>query len=168
VSDGLQIRREISSDRAAIGALVGAAFKGGAEVLLVDRLREEGDLALSLVATRPEPKGYLAFSPLHLPDAASVSAWALGPLAVLPSYQRACIGTALVREGLRQAQEAGIDLVLVLGEPGYYGRFGFSASAATPFKTAYDGPFLQALHLSSRGAGAHGAAIYPRAFADLA
>jgi putative acetyltransferase len=57
--------------------------------------------------------------------------------------------------------------VLVLGEPGFYGRFGFSAEAARVLETPYDGPFLQALALSPEGGKAAGPVHYAGAFAEL-
>jgi putative acetyltransferase len=60
-----------------------------------------------------------------------------------------------------------MDLVLVLGEPDYYGRFGFAPDLAKQLNTPYDGPYLQALALSEKGKAAHGPASYARAFAEL-
>jgi putative acetyltransferase len=86
---------------------------------------------------------------------------------VHPLRQNAGIGTALVQEALRQLRDAGFDLVLVLGEPAYYGRFGFSTEMARALKTPYDGPDLQALHLSANGSEIRGSVAYARAFAGL-
>jgi putative acetyltransferase len=61
----------------------------------------------------------------------------------------------------------GYDFVVVLGEPDYYGRFGFTAALARQLKTDYDGPYLQALALSEKGKEAHGSVSYARAFAEL-
>ncbi|WP_052003412.1 hypothetical protein [Microvirga sp. BSC39] len=58
-------------------------------------------------------------------------------------------------------------MVVVLGEPHYYGRFGFDPKLAEKLKTPYDGPYLQALALSDHGEGAHGPVSYARAFAEL-
>jgi putative acetyltransferase len=57
--------------------------------------------------------------------------------------------------------------VLVLGEPDYYGRFGFAPELAQQLKTPYDGPYLQALALTARGKEAHGPVSYGPAFAEL-
>ncbi|KAB0267604.1 GNAT family N-acetyltransferase [Microvirga brassicacearum] len=167
MSVGLHIRPEEHSDEAAIRSMVAVAFKSNAEADLIDRLRREGDLTLSLVGTREKPVGHVAFSPLHLKDAPQLKACALGPLAVLPGHQNSGIGTELIEEALRQLREAGFDLVLVLGEPAYYGRFGFTTEAARALKTPYDGPYLQALHLSAKATGARGAVVYADAFTGL-
>jgi putative acetyltransferase len=167
MSVGLHIRPEGHSDEAAIRSIVAAAFKSNAEADLIDRLRREGDLTLSLIATSEEPVGHVTFSPIRLKDTPHLKACALGPLAVLPGCQGGGIGTALVEEALRQLREAGFDLVLVLGEPAYYGRFGFTIETARALKTPYDGPYLQALHLSAKASGARGAVVYADAFAGL-
>lgn len=167
MSVGLHIRPEEHSDEEAIRSIVATAFKSNAEADLIDRLRREGDLTLSLVATSEKPVGHVAFSPLHLKDTPQLKACALGPLAVLPERQSGGIGAALVEEALRQLRGAGFDLVLVLGEPAYYGRFGFSPEATRALKTPYDGPYLQALHLSAKATGARGAVVYADAFAGL-
>lgn len=160
------VRPEAAADRDAVRTIHREAFAGPAEADLVEALRRDGDLILSLVAAADEPVGHIAFSRLTLPDA-PVRASALAPLAVLPSCQRQGIGTALVEDGLRRLAASGEDLVLVLGEPAYYGRFGFAAQDAAPLKTPYDGPYLQALALSEQGRHARGPVRYPRAFAGL-
>lgn len=167
MSDPLRIRPEEPPDEPAIRSLLGAAFRGSAEADLVDRLRREGDLTLSLVALNEVTLGHIAFSPVELTEAPHLKACALGPLAVLPHHQNCRIGTALVDEALRQLRDTEFDLVVVLGEPAYYAQFGFSAQAAQALKTAYDGPYLQALHLSARATDARGPASYARAFAGL-
>jgi putative acetyltransferase len=163
----LAIRPEEPADRPAIRAIHAAAFGQSAEAALVERLRADGDLVLSLVAVAAKPIGHIAFSPLVLSETPSVKACALAPLAVSPNRQRQGVGSALIKESLRRLAEAGMDLAVVLGDRDYYGRFGFTPDAAIRLKTPYDGPYLQALLLSERGKVAHGPASYARAFADL-
>jgi putative acetyltransferase len=163
----MRIRPEEPHDWPEIHALIEAAFGQKAEADLVQRLRADGDLILSLTAEDGKPVGHVAFSRLALPDAPSMRACALAPLAVLPQRQRQGIGSALVREGVKRLMQEDMDLVLVLGEPSYYGRFGFTADLAKRLRTPYDGPYLQALALSERGKAAHGPAVYARAFAEL-
>ena len=75
-------------------------------------------------------------------------ALALAPMAVLPEQQRRGIGSLLVREGLDLCRDNGEKIVVVLGHPDYYPRFGFSAEAATPLHWPhYQGPALMALEL---------------------
>ena len=162
-----QIRPARPGDRAALHTVYAAAFGQTAEALLVERLQEDGDLLLSLVAFTDEPVGHIAFSHLTMPEIPTVRACALAPLAVDPAWQKKGLGSALVDEGLRDLKEAGLDLVVVLGEPTYYRRFGFTAQAAKPLRTPYDGPYLQALALSDEGHLARGPISYARAFAEL-
>ena len=163
----VRIRPEEPHDRPEIHALLEAAFGQPAEADLVQRLRADGDLVLSLAADDGNLVGHIAFSRLALPDAPSLRACALAPLAVLPQRQRHGIGSDLVREALKRLEEDGMDLVLVLGEPDYYGRFGFTPDLAKRLETPYDGPYLQALALSESGKAAHGPAVYAGAFAEL-
>jgi len=163
----MRLRLEESTDWAGLCAIYQAAFGQLAEASLVQRLRNDGDLVLSLTAYGVEPIGHIAFSRLILHEAPFAKGCGLAPLAVIPASQGRGVGTLLIEEGLNRMRAKGFDLVLVLGEPGYYGRFGFSTALAHRFKTLYDGPYLQALALSDNGREAHGSVTYARAFAEL-
>lgn len=148
------IRPEAPGDAAAIDALLRAAFGGDWEAALVGRLRAADALPLALVAESPvgEVVGHVAFSPLPIATGAEpVAALALAPLAVRPDCQRRGVGTHLVTEALDRLRAAGAPLVVVLGDPAYYGRFGFRADAAAGIRCPYAGPALQALALDGRG-----------------
>ncbi|WP_114944690.1 GNAT family N-acetyltransferase [Microvirga calopogonii] len=163
----MRLRLEESADWAGLCAIYQAAFGQLAEASLVQRLRNDGDLILSLTAYGAKAVGHIAFSRLFLDDAPFVKGCGLAPLAVIPAHQRQGVGAFLIEEGLKRMKAKGFDLVLVLGEPGYYGRFGFSTALARRLKTLYDGPYLQALALSDTGKEAHGSVTYARAFAEL-
>ncbi|MBN9018146.1 MAG: N-acetyltransferase [Rhizobiales bacterium] len=126
----LTIRPETPQDAAAIRTLTNTAFasapvSAGTEAAIIDALRDAGALALSLVATEEgEIVGHVAFSPVHL-DAAAGDWFGIGPISVRPDRQRAGIGSALMREGLRQIRERGAAGCVLVGDPAYYGRFGF-------------------------------------------
>jgi putative acetyltransferase len=109
----------------------------------------------------------VALSRLEMPES-SARAAALAPVAVLPAVQKRGIGTALIREALGRLAATRLDLVLVLGDPAYYGRFGFTVGGAAGLSSRYDGPYLQALALSEAGRAARGRVVYAPAFADLA
>lgn len=121
------VREEQPADHAAVRALHQAAFEGPDEAALVDALR-------ALPAHRPEWSlvavddvrvvGHVMYSRVGLGDGPR-GALALAPMAVVPDRQRQGIGGALVREGLRRADAAGEPLVIVVGYPEYYPRFGF-------------------------------------------
>lgn len=165
---GWSIRRERTGDETAIAALTTAAFReaphsSGTEALIVEHLRAEGDLALSLVAQNADQSivGHVAFSPVAISD--GTRGWfGLGPVSVIPLRQRAGIGAALIREGLERLQAMGAQGCVVLGEPAYYGRFGFRHDP----KLAFPGPppeYFQALRLA--GSEPAGTVAYAPAFA---
>lgn len=160
------LREESPADHAALRTLLEGAFGGTAEADLVEALREGQCLALSLVAEEDgQVVGHVALSPMRAP----AGALALAPLAVAPGRQRRGIGAALVEEALARARSAGWAAVFVLGEPGYYGRFGFGAAAAAPFRSPWSGPFFQALELRPGGLpAAGGEARHAAAFDALA
>lgn len=123
------IRDERPEDERAITALVGAAFldaahSDGTEAAIIERLREDGDLTLSLVAEAGSLLGHVAFSPVALSDG-TPDWYGLGPVAVLPGCQGKGIGAVLIRSGLGRLRTMNAQGCVVLGEPAYYGRFGF-------------------------------------------
>ena len=129
----LQIRPETADDRQAIEAVTIAAFAATdykpREHLIVNALRSSGQLTISLVAeVDHRVVGHAAASPVGISDGAS--GWfGLGPVSVVPDYQRRGIGSALVRQTLRALLGIGAAGCVVLGNPDYYGRFGFRARA---------------------------------------
>ena len=124
----LAIRPETPGDVDSIRHVNEQAFGQKAEADLVEKLRGRGALTLSLVAVRRgEVKGHIAFSPVVVEsEGSSFEALALAPMAVLPAYQRQGIGRRLVRAGLEGCRNLGHEIVVVLGHPTYYPRFGFA------------------------------------------
>ena len=152
------IRPERPGDAEAIHAVHAAAFPGPDEARLVDALRAAGRLSLSLVAEADDGHviGHVAFSPVSV-DGAS-DGLGLAPLAVAPARQRRGVGHLLVTEGLAAAERAGAGFVVVLGDPDYYGRFGFNPAGDWGLSDEYGGgPAFQVLELRPgavpRGAG---------------
>lgn len=123
----LQIRQETNADLEGIQRVHLSAFNSAAEAHLVDRLRAQGKATISLVAEiGSEFVGHMLFSPVSIePPAKGWNALGLAPVAVIPDKQRQGIGKALVNHGLEHCRSLGIDLVVVLGDPGYYKKFGF-------------------------------------------
>lgn len=125
MTDSLNIRESTPGDLGAIEALYPAAFPTEDLLPLVRALLEAGSDVLSLVALADdELAGHVAFTTCAIPKSAETVAL-LGPLAVAPTRQRQGIGTAMIRAGLRDLASAGAAKVCLLGDPGYYGRFGF-------------------------------------------
>lgn len=125
-------RPERPDEAEAIAALITTAFLSaphadGTEAAIVAGLRAAGALALSLViADAAGLAGHVAFSPVTVGGRAG--GWfGLGPLAVRQDRRRAGLGAALVAEGLARLTAQGAAGCVVLGDPGYYGRFGFAA-----------------------------------------
>jgi len=158
---------EEAADWSAVYTIYEAAFRQSIEADLVHRMHEDGDLILSLLAHAGKPAGHIAFSRLDLHETPALKGCVLAPLAVAPEFQGRGVGSTLVRHGLERLRADGYDLAVVLGDPNYYGRFGFAAELASRLKTPYDGPYLQALALSEEGRKAHGPVSYARAFAEL-
>jgi putative acetyltransferase len=108
----------------------------------VDALRENARPYISLIAARDgEVGGHIFFSPVSIEsEEESFAAMALAPMAVLPEYQNQGIGSKLVREGLRECQRIGENIVVVLGHPRYYPRFGFMPASLKGLRSEYDVP----------------------------
>lgn len=162
----LGIREVSSADHAAVDALVASAFPTRAEADLVAALRRDGDFALELVAEGfGEVVGYAGFARLGSGDGPLAAA--LAPFAVADGARRRGIGGMLVNRGLADLAERRFGWCFALGDPDYYGRFGFSADKAKGFTTPYDGPHQLAVSLVLGGPPAGGSLTYPPAFAAL-
>ena len=131
----MRLRSESAADRAAIASVERAAFGQDLEAAIVDRVRDDGHRHWSLVAEEDDAiVGHALFSEVRLdPAVPSLALAALGPIGVFPDLQRLGIGSALVREGLRVLAAAGVHAVFLLGEPEYYGRFGFTLAGPRGF-----------------------------------
>lgn len=126
------IRHEQPADIPAIEQLTRAAFAdaphtSGTEQAIVNALRRAGLLSLSLVAEQGgEIVGHVALSPVSIADGAS-NWFGLAPVSVLPVHQKLGIGSRLIEAALAHLRQTGAGGCVVLGDPGYYGRFGFHA-----------------------------------------
>ena len=123
----LTIRPEIPEDRASIHHVNQEAFGRNQEADLVDKLRKRGVLTISLVAVQATAiVGHIAFSPVEIAsEKSSLGALTLAPMAVLPPHQNKGIGSQLVTVGLQECLRLGHEIIVVVGHPNYYPRFGF-------------------------------------------
>ncbi len=131
------IRDEEPSDVAAIRALTQAAFADvpqsrQTEAAVIDELRAAGALTISLVAVDDDSEivGHLALSPVSIDGDAATGWYGGGPLSVRPDRQRQGVGTALIRAAFDRLREQGARGCVLVGEPGYYRRFGFRAASS--------------------------------------
>jgi putative acetyltransferase len=154
----IQVRNETPADVPAIEAVTISAFlnaphSGHNEQFIVGALREAGQLTVSLVAVAEgNVIGHVAVSPVSLSD--GTPGWCgLGPISVLPAYQGRGVGARLMRDALRILREKGAAGCVVLGEPAYYGRFGFLADPALVFPGAPPEYFQALLFGPSRPRG---------------
>ncbi len=135
MDEALLIRPEREGDADTIRAVIDAAFRGmpyadGDESDVVDRLRSDGALSVSLVAESAGViVGHIAYSPAR-PEGGAAGWYALGPLAVVPAHQSRGVGSALVRAGDRALRELGAAGCTLLGDTAYYTRFGFVPTPA--------------------------------------
>lgn len=128
----LTIRNESSADIAAIEALTIAAFQdmqysSHTEQFIINALRKAGQLSISLVAeVEGRIVGHVAVSPVVISDG-SKGWYGLGPISVAPEYQGQGIGSQLMMQVLAELKQLGAAGCVLVGEPLYYGRFGFKA-----------------------------------------
>ncbi|OED45155.1 GNAT family N-acetyltransferase [Endozoicomonas sp. (ex Bugula neritina AB1)] len=135
----MKIRIESRSDCTTIETLTYRAFENhphhapGAkptEHLIINNLREGRALTLSLIAEDETGIiGHIAFSPVTISGASS-QWYGLGPVSVIPERQGEGIGSQLIRAGIDNMKAQGAQGLVVLGEPEYYGRFGFNAHSS--------------------------------------
>jgi putative acetyltransferase len=137
----VKVRPEQPGDETAIDAVQRAAFgESTMEAEIVEQLRADGDLVISLVAEDDDGSivGHVALSKARVEDHHALG---LGPIGVLPDRQDEGIGAALMHDALARARETDYTLVALLGHPAFYPRFGFAPAEATfGVTSAYDAP----------------------------
>jgi putative acetyltransferase len=175
-----EIRPEAPGDEGAIGDVTIAAFAPlgvgqRTEQFVIEALRAAGALTVSLVAVTPVERtpvqeggqvvGHIAFSPVAISDG-SPGWYGLGPVAVLPAWQRQGVGKALIFEGLARLRELGAQGCCLVGHPEYYPKFGFrnpqgltieGVPAEVFFALPLEGPLPQGVVTFHPAFGASGA-----------
>jgi len=165
----IDFRREESGDGPAIRRVVEAAFGQVDEADLVERLCSDGDALLSLVAVDDYDKevvGHLLLSDLPIKTASGlIRAAALAPVAVIPDQQGMGVGGGLIMRAIRDVKKLEVEALIVLGEPEYYQRFGFSSALVDGLEIEFQGPYFMGLALK-KGAldGITGKPLYAPAF----
>jgi putative acetyltransferase len=161
------VRPETPADHAAIRQVTEAAFGTNEEATLIDSLRADGSHLLSLVAEATgQVVGHIFFSRMCIErDGQQLQGVALAPLAVLPDYQRQGIGGRLIREGLHRLRARDERIVIVVGHPDYYPRFGFTSARERGINGPFPTEAFMVLDLTQDGqTDLRGTVRYPGAF----
>ncbi|AKG21704.1 GNAT family N-acetyltransferase [Calothrix sp. 336/3] len=169
-----QFRPETPADITPISQVITAAFSQPEEALLVEKIRQSENFIpeLSIVAVENQViLGHILFSRIFLDtDQTTLSVLALAPLAVTPKKQRQGIGSQLVEIGLSKCRELNHTIVLVLGNPGFYHRFGFQTASkfnlqpSLPFP---DEPFMVIELVDDALKSVNGIVRYPGYFGEV-
>jgi putative acetyltransferase len=160
---GPKVGPETPERSAAIRDLLLESYPTPAEADLVERLRADGDVRISLCAVVDGAvAGHVLLSEMRAP----FRALGLAPLAVAAAHRRQGLGAALVNAAVAEARAEGWEGLFVLGDPGTYRRFGFDPVAAASFDCRYAGPFLMLLPLKT-GLPRGGHVAYAPAFDAL-
>jgi putative acetyltransferase len=165
----IEIREEGPNDVAAIRDLNRRAFGQDQEGNIVDVLRANGAALLSLVATlKHQVVGHIMYSPISVGD--NVIGAALGPMAVLPEFQRQGIGSKLIEVGNRKLKDAGCPFIIVVGHADYYPRFGFRSASKHGIKCEWQVPddvFMLLVLDETKMKGVSGLAKYRHEFSTV-
>jgi putative acetyltransferase len=168
-SERIQIRQERPDDATAVREVNRRAFGQDLEGQIVDALRSNGGVLLSLVATLDSRVvGHILYSPATIGD---VTGAALGPMAILPEHQRHGIGSRLIEAGNGRLKADGCPFIIVVGHAEYYPRFGFRPANTYGVRCEWDVPddvFMVAVLDEAKMHGVRGTATYRPEFASTA
>ena len=140
----INIRKEAPGDYDKITKVNDLAFEQTNEGSLIKKLREKKEFLeeLSLVAEFDgKVVGHILFFPIKIKSGdIERQTLSLAPMAVVPGLQNKGIGSKLVKEGLKKADQLGYKSVLVIGHPQYYPRFGFEPASKWKIKAEFEVP----------------------------
>ena len=139
----MRIRFAQATDLNSIQKVIETAFSDEENTVIMNLAAE-----LSSENTRPPIKsliaevdnqvmGYVSYSPIFLSSYTSISGYMLAPLAIPPNHQKQGVGSNLIKSGIEILTKESIDVLLVYGDPNYYGRFGFKENTARSFVPPY-------------------------------
>jgi predicted N-acetyltransferase YhbS len=162
----IRVRKETDQDILEIEAVTEVAFLNAphtshTEQFIVNALRDAGQLFISLVAEDEGGiVGHVALSPVVISNGAN-GWYGLGPISVLPERQGCGVGSQLMTQALLELEEAGAVGCVLLGDPGFYGRFGLRTDSGLQLPGV---PAEYFLVRSFRGAVPAGTVSYHEAF----
>lgn len=169
-------RRELPEDRDAIRDIVRRAFEREAEAKLVDLLRKttppEKFISMVSLDETNTPIGHALFTPITIEAADpknSTPAMALAPVAVLPDHQNRGAGAAAIEGGIAACREGGHAIIVVVGHPQYYPRFGFQPARPSKLEAPFpvdDDAFMVLALTPNALERAGGMVTYPAPFMD--
>jgi putative acetyltransferase len=158
----VEIRPEQPTDIPAIREVNDLAFGQPLEGQIVDALRSDNAILLSLVAiVENQIIGHIVYSPLSIDD--KIVGAGLGPMAVVPNHQRRGIGSQLIAAGNQKLKDTGCPFIVVLGHADYYPRFGFTPASTRGITCQWDVPddvFMLLILDESKMHGVSGLAKY--------
>ena len=164
----MEIREETAADLEAIREVNRRAFAQEQEGNIVDALRSNGAALLSMVAIADgEVVGHIMYSPATVGETRGA---ALGPMAVLPEFQRQGIGRGLVEAGNQKLKDMGYPFIIVVGHAEYYPRFGFTSGSKHSIRCEWDLPdevFMLAVLDPVKMQGVSGLAKYRPEFSTV-
>jgi len=158
----LIIRHETPADYDAITRVNDLAFKETAPSRIISELRDSGEALWSKVLIKEdEIIGHLMFYKVLLDDKFIVAG--LGPLSILPEYQRQGYGGQLIRDGLTEADPVKHQIIFLLGHTSYYPKFGFSSELGAKYISPWPRPAFMGLKLNE-AAPTSGTLTFPKAY----
>lgn len=167
----IEVRVARPDDVPAMDALLRASFPAPDEARLVQRLCVDGDMVLAMVAEEAGALGgVVVFSRMDVDVGGKpVAAVAMAPVATAPEFRRQGVAEALIAAGHDRLRDAHVMLSFVLGDPGYYERFGYATDWAKGFDSPYAGEYFMALPLQDGAmpCGVRGRCDHAAAFAML-
>ncbi|HEY9803742.1 MAG TPA: N-acetyltransferase [Leptolyngbyaceae cyanobacterium] len=165
----MNIRCETPADYLAISQVNNLAFGRENEAKLITEIRNSDFYIpeLSLIAEVDNiVVGHILFSYIELVTEEKLQVLSLAPIAVHPQFQKQGIGSALIKAGLTKAEDRRESLVIVLGDPQFYSRFGFLPSTTHEIASPFPVPdeFFMVKPLKNYQTKYRGKVIYPPAF----
>ena len=164
----MEIREETTADIEAIRHVNRRAFAQDQEANLVDALRANDAVLVSLVAiVNDKVVGHIMYSPATVGE---VEGAGLAPMAILPEYQRQGIGSRLVEAGNQRLKDAGCPFIIVLGHADFYPRFSFRPASNYGIRCEWDVPdnaFMVLILDPPKMVGVSGLAKYRREFSTV-